>query len=312
VEEAPSQAVDHALRAQLTAAALAAGRAIGYESAGTVEFLLDADGRFYFLEVNTRIQVEHPVTEAITGIDLVREQIVVAEGHPLRLRQDDVRRSGHAIEARLYAEDPANSFLPTGGRLLDWHVPDDTGVRVDSGVEAGTEIMTAFDPMMAKLIAHAPTRREASQRLAAALERVVAPGVVTNRDFLVNVLRHPAFLAGDTTTDFIERHRPGLVRAPEDEDLRIAALAATLADQTLRRGAARALGTIPSGWRNNPSASQETRYRRGGREITVGYLRQRDGSYHCTLDGVDARARLLRATSRPSSSRSTAGGERFE
>ena len=297
VEEAPSQAVDDALRTQLTAAALAAGRAIGYESAGTVEFLLDADGRFYFLEVNTRIQVEHPATEAITGIDLVREQILVAEGHPLRLRQDDVRLSGHAIEARLYAEDPANSFLPTGGRLLDWYVPDDAGVRVDSGVEADTEIVTAFDPMMAKLIAHAPTRREASLRLAAALERVVAPGVVTNRDFLVNVLRHPAFLAGDTTTDFIERHRPGLVRAPEDEDLRAAALAAALADQALRRREARALGTIPSGWRNNPSALQETRYRQAGREITVGYLRQRDDSYHCTLDGVDARARLLRATS---------------
>jgi propionyl-CoA carboxylase alpha chain len=297
VEEAPSPAVDDALRAQLTAAALAAGRAIGYESAGTVEFLLDADGRFYFLEVNTRIQVEYPVTEAITGVDLVREQILVAEGHPLGLRQDDVRRSGHAIEARLYAEDPANNFLPTGGRLIDWHVPDDAGVRVDSGVEAGTEIVTAFDPMMAKLIALAPTRREASLKLAAALERVVAPGVVTNRDFLVNVLRHPAFLAGDTTTDFIERHQPGLVRAPVDEDLRTAALAAALADQTLRRRAARALGTIPSGWRNNPSAFQETRYRRGRREITVGYLRQRDESYRCILDGVEARARLLRATS---------------
>jgi propionyl-CoA carboxylase alpha chain len=295
VEEAPSPAVDDALRAQLTAAALAAGRAIGYESAGTVEFLLDADGRFYFLEVNTRIQVEHPATEAVTGVDLVREQILVAEGHPLGLRQDDVLLRGHAIEARLYAEDPANSFLPTGGRLLDWHVPDEAGVRVDSGVEAGTEIVTAFDPMMAKLIAHAPTRREASLRLSAALERVVAPGVVTNRDFLVNVLRHPAFLVGDTTTDFIERHRPGLVRAPVDEDLRAAALGAALADQTLRRHTTRALGTIPSGWRNNPSAFQETRYRRGGHEITVGYLRQRDGSYDCALDGIEAKARLLRA-----------------
>ena len=296
VEEAPSPAVDDALRAELTAAALAAGRAIGYESAGTVEFLLDADGRFYFLEVNTRIQVEHPATEAITGVDLVRAQILVAEGHPLGLRQDDVRLRGHAIEARLYAEDPANGFLPTGGRLLDWHVPGDVGVRVDSGVEADTEIVTAFDPMMAKLIAHAPTRREASWKLAAALERVVAPGVVTNRDFLVNALRHPAFLAGDPTTDFIERHQPGLDRVPGDEDLRVAALAAALADQTVRRHAARALGTIPTGWRNNPSAFQETRYRRGGREIAVGYLRQRDESYRCILDGVAARARLLRAT----------------
>ena len=123
VEEAPSPAVDAALRERLTEAALAAARAIGYESAGTVEFLLDADGRFYFLEVNTRIQVEHPVTEAVTGIDLVREQILVAEGHPLGFRQEDVRLRGHAIEARLYAEDPSNGFLPTGGRLLDWQAP---------------------------------------------------------------------------------------------------------------------------------------------------------------------------------------------
>jgi len=296
VEEAPSPAIDDALRARLTAAALAVARAIGYESAGTVEFLLDADGRFYFLEVNTRIQVEHPVTEAITGVDLVREQILVAEGHPLGFQQDDLRLSGHAIEARLYAEDPANSFLPTGGRLLDWHVPDEARVRVDSGVEAGIEIVTAFDPLMAKLVAHASSRHEASFRLAAALERVVAPGLVTNRDFLVNVLRHPAFLGGDTTTDFIERHRPGLVRVVVDEDLRAAALGAALADQTLRRHTVRALGTIPSGWRNNPSALQETRYRSGGREITVGYLGQRDGSYRCTLDGVEAKARLLRAT----------------
>src|SRR5262249_3833481 len=296
VEEAPSPAIDDALRARLTAAALAVARAIGYESAGTVEFLLDADGRFYFLEVNTRIQVEHPVTEAITGVDLVREQILVAEGHPLGFQQDDLRLRGHAIEARLYAEDPANSFLPTGGRLLDWHVPDEARVRVDSGVEAGIEIVTAFDPLMAKLVAHASSRHEASFRLAAALERVVAPGLVTNRDFLVNVLRHPAFLGGDTTTDFIERHRPGLVRVVVDEDLRAAALGAALADQTLRRHTIRALGTIPSGWRNNPSALQETRYRSGGREITVGYLGQRDGSYCCTLDGVEAKARLLRAT----------------
>ena len=295
VEEAPSPAVNDGLRARLTAAALAAGRAIGYESAGTVEFLLDADGRFYFLEVNTRIQVEHAVTEEITGIDLVREQILVAEGHPLSVRQEDVSLRGHAIEARLYAEDPANGFLPTGGRLLDWRPPVDVDVRVDSGVEPGTEIAVAFDPMIAKLIAHAPTRREAALRLAVALMRVVAPGVVTNRDFLVNVLRHPAFLAGDTTTDFIERHRPGPVRVPADDDLREAALAAALASQVTRRTEARVLRTIASGWRNNPSSFQETRYRAGGRELTVGYLRQRDASFRCRLDGVAASARLLRA-----------------
>jgi acetyl/propionyl-CoA carboxylase alpha subunit len=291
VEEAPSPAVDDALRARMTAAALTAARAIGYTSAGTVEFLLDADGRFYFLEVNTRIQVEHPVTEAVTGIDLVREQILVAQGAPLGFRQEDVALHGHAIEARLYAEDPSRGFLPTGGRLLAWRAPE--GVRVDSGVETGTEIAAAFDPMIAKLIAHAPARREAAARLASALERLVAPGVVTNRDFLVSVLRHPAFLDGDTTTDFIDRHRPAPSREPTPRELAAAALAAALAAQVQNRADATVLRTIPSGWRNNPSAPQQIHYGAGGRDVEITYLRQRDGGFACTLDGVAAPARLI-------------------
>jgi acetyl/propionyl-CoA carboxylase alpha subunit len=291
VEEAPSPAVDDALRARMTAAALTAARAIGYTSAGTVEFLLDADGRFYFLEVNTRIQVEHPVTEAVTGIDLVREQILVAQGAPLGFRQEDVALHGHAIEARLYAEDPSRGFLPTGGRLLAWRAPE--GVRVDSGVKTGTEIAAAFDPMIAKLIAHAPARREAAARLASALERLVAPGVVTNRDFLVSVLRHPAFLDGDTTTDFIDRHRPGPSREPTPRELAAAALAAALAAQVQNRADATVLRTIPSGWRNNPSAPQQIHYGAGGRDVEITYLRQRDGGFACTLDGVAAPARLI-------------------
>jgi len=296
VEEAPSPAVDAGLRARLTAAALAVARAIGYTSAGTVEFLLDAAGHFYFLEVNTRIQVEHPVTEAVTGVDLVREQLLVAQGHPLSFQQDDIGLRGHAIEARLYAEDPANGFLPTGGRLLAWQMPGDIDVRVDSGVEAGTAVAIEFDPMIAKLIAHAPTRREAALRLAVSLERLVTPGVVTNRDFLVNVLRHPAFLAGETTTDFIERHRPALGREPDGRELGEAALAAALSAQATRRADAPVLRTIPSGWRNNPSTPQEIRYRAGGREVAVRYLRQRDGSFACTLDGAAVRARVLVTT----------------
>ena len=294
VEESPSPALDAGLRGRITAAAIAAGRAIGYANAGTVEFLLDARGDFYFLEVNTRIQVEHPVTEAVTGIDIVREQILVAQGERLAFRQEDVRLRGHAIEARLYAEDPANGFLPTGGRVLDWRPPVDVDVRVDSGVESGTEIALAFDPMIAKVIAHAPTREEAALRLAGVLERLVVAGVVTNRDFLVNVLRAPAFLAGDTTTDFIERHRPARLREPDDGALREAALAAALAAQAARRAEATVLRTVPSGWRNNPSGLQETRYRCHGREVTVGYRRERDGAFTCVLDGTPARARLVK------------------
>jgi len=295
LEEAPSMAVDGGLRERMTAAALALARAIGYTSAGTVEFLLDSQGRFYFLEANTRIQVEHPVTEAITGIDLVREQLLVAQGEPLAIRQDDIAVRGHAIEARLYAEDPASGFLPTGGRVLDWRPASGVDVRVDSGVEPGTEIAVAFDPMIAKVIAHAPTRREAAARLAAALERLVVAGVVTNRDFLVNVLRHPAFVAGETTTDFVERHRPAPGRPLPDREIGEAALAAALAAQVIRRAEAPVLRTIPSGWRNNPSVFQAVRYRVGSREVTVEYLRQRGGGFACALDGVATRARLARA-----------------
>jgi propionyl-CoA carboxylase alpha chain len=293
VEEAPSPAVGLALRARMTQAALAIAAAIGYTSAGTVEFLVDDSGQFYFLEVNTRIQVEHPVTEAVTGIDLIREQLLVAQGERLSVRPDEVILRGHAIEARLYAEDPSSGFLPTGGRLLDWQTPRD--VRVDSGVEPGTEIALGFDPMIAKLIAHAPTRREAALRLAVALEQLVAPGVVTNRDFLVNVLRHPAFLAQDTRTDFIERHGPARRREPEDQARREVALAAALAAQIARRAEARVLTTLPSGWRNNASGFQEVHYRFGRREVTVGYRRQRDGTFDCLLDGVPARARIVAA-----------------
>jgi acyl-CoA carboxylase subunit alpha len=294
IEETPSPALDDALRARMTEAALMAGRAIGYASAGTVEFLVDATGEFYFLEVNTRIQVEHPVTEAVTGLDLVREQLLVAEGRPLDITQEDLVIRGHAIEARLYAEDPTSGFLPTGGRLLDWRPPSD-GVRVESAVEAGAEVTAAFDPMIAKLIAHAPTRGEAARRLATALERLVAPGVVTNRDFLVNVLRHPAFLAGETTTDFIERHRPALVRETADDEVKTAALAAALAAQTARRDEARVLTTIASGWRNNPSGLQDVRYAAGDREVVAGYRRQRDGSFACAVDGVSVTARVVAA-----------------
>ncbi|MDP2627453.1 MAG: biotin carboxylase N-terminal domain-containing protein, partial [Candidatus Rokubacteria bacterium] len=220
VEEAPSPALTPALREQICEAAVAAGRAMGYESAGTVEFILDARGRFFFLEVNTRLQVEHPVTEAITGLDLVREQLRIAQGERLERKQEEIGVQGHAIEVRLYAEDPAHDFLPAAGRLLAWEEPAGLGARFDSGVVAGSEVSVHFDPMLAKVIVHAATRTEAALRLATVLERLRLHGVTTNRDFLVGVLRHEAFLAGHTTTDFIERHRPPLRREPGEAELR--------------------------------------------------------------------------------------------
>ncbi len=292
IEEAPSPALSEEQRERLCRAAVAAGLALGYVSAGTVEFLLDAGGRFYFLEVNTRIQVEHPVTEAVTGLDLVREQLRVAQGECLGRDQKDVAIAGHAIEARLYAEDPANDFVPASGRVLAWEEPEGIAARFDSGVAAGSDVPIDFDALLAKVIAHAPTRAEAAARLARALERLRVHGLPTNRDFLVNVLRHEAFLAGDTTTDFIERHRPARRRAPTEDELALAALAAALFDQARRRSAAPVLATVPSGWRNNASAMQEGRYRHGDRELVVRYRLGRDGTFAYRVDERRGQARV--------------------
>ncbi|MCP4221711.1 MAG: carbamoyl-phosphate synthase L chain ATP-binding protein, partial [Actinomycetia bacterium] len=220
IEESPSPFIDENLRADMGAAALRLAAAIGYQSAGTVEFLVDDEQRdFHFLEVNTRLQVEHPVTEAVTGIDLVREQIRVAMGEPLGYTQDDLNLTGHAIEARLYAEDPSNDFLPATGTLEAFAPAPEPSVRWDTGVRAGSTIGIEFDPMIAKVIASGPTRPEAASALALALERLHIGGVVTNRDFLATVLRSLEFLAGETTTDFIERVKPAGKRQPGDDEL---------------------------------------------------------------------------------------------
>ncbi len=278
IEEAPSPAVDASLRAELGEAALKAARAIGYENAGTVEFLLD--GReFYFLEVNTRLQVEHPVTEMVTGLDLVREQLLVAQGAPLAFTQEDVTLTGHAVEARLYAEDPANDFLPVTGTVLTWEPAP--GARYDSGIESGSVIGVEFDPMLAKVVTHAPTRTEASLALALALERTAVQGTVTNRDFLVGVLRHEAFLAGDTTTDFIERIDPPRAKEVYVAQLEHCAVLAALTAAAWRR-AASPTGRFPAGWRNGFLPPESFRYRHGEHEIAVSYRARRDGTFEVT------------------------------
>jgi acetyl/propionyl-CoA carboxylase alpha subunit len=204
LEESPSPALDPGLRAAMSEAAVAFARAIGYRGAGTVEFML-ADGAFFFLELNGRIQVEHPVTEAVTGVDLVREQLRIAAGEELVLDQHKLRSNGHAVEVRLYAEDP-RTFLPQAGRLERLSLP--TGIRVDAGVQEGDEIGTAYDPMIAKLIAHGPTRDEALDRLADALAETEIAGVTTNVPFLRWLVAHPAVRAGETTTAFLTEHPP--------------------------------------------------------------------------------------------------------
>ena len=292
IEEAPSPALDDELRAAMGAAAVQAAAAIGYTSAGTVEFLLS--GRdFWFLEMNTRLQVEHPVTEAICGLDLVREQIRIAQGDPLSVTQAGLRIDGHAIEARLYAEDPGNDFLPASGTVLAWRPPDSPPARFDSGIETGSEVGIEFDPILAKVIAHAPTREEAAARLARVLERTQVQGLTTNRDFLVATLRHPAFLAGDTTTDFIDRVAPPRVRVPEMAEVRQAAIAAALAAQADRRAAATVLAGFPSGWRNSSMPPEETRFRpaHGDGEVVVRYRSRRDGAF--TVDAGDGDQRVV-------------------
>ena len=284
IEEAPSPAVDADLRARMGEAAVSAAKKIGYASAGTVEFLLDG-GEFWFLEVNTRLQVEHPVTEEITGLDLVREQLRIAEGETLGYGQEDLCIDGHAIEARLYAEDPSNDFLPTGGTVLAWEEAD--GGRFDTGIETGSEVSIEFDPMIAKVIVHAPTRREAAGRLARVLEKTRLQGVTNNRDFLVATLREPAFLAGDTTTDFIERVAPSRSRGLTQDELHDACIATALFAQARRRAAATVLADIPSGWRNSLMPPQITTFRQDAEEVVVAYRAGRNDTFAVTVGESD-------------------------
>jgi 3-methylcrotonyl-CoA carboxylase alpha subunit len=238
IEEAPAPGMSEALRARMGEAAVAAARAVNYEGAGTIEFIADgagglkADG-FWFMEMNTRLQVEHPVTEAVTGLDLVEWQFRVAAGEPLPLKQDQVRLEGHAVEARLYAEDPAHGFLPSTGKLIALQFPEQKGLRIDAGVEAGSEVSPFYDPMIAKLIAHGANRHEALDRLADALESTIALGPRNNLAFLAALARAGDFRQGEFDTGFIDRNLEALGAAPQPLDRAAVALAAEklVADQ---------------------------------------------------------------------------------
>jgi len=281
LEESPSPAVDDALRDQLCSAAVAAGKALGYEGAATVEFVVGADGEPAFLEVNTRLQVEHPVTEAITGIDLVRLQLLVAEGRPLPVTQDEVTRRGHAIEARLYAEDPARGYLPAAGPIVSFHPGASDEVRWDAGVRSGSVISPHYDPMLAKVIAWGETRDEAARSLERALRVTHLHGPATNRDLLCAVLANPDFLAGALTTSFLDDHfATEEVRSPRptsDVLVRAAVIAALTAEA--RRTVGR---TLPSGWRNNRGSDQIVSFEAGDR-IDLGYRQERDGSWSVSV-----------------------------
>jgi propionyl-CoA carboxylase alpha chain len=289
IEESPSPRVDDSMRAAMGDAALRLAKGLDYQSAGTVEFLVDDEsGEFFFLEVNTRLQVEHPVTEEVTGIDLVRAQLLIADGHRLEHAQDSITFEGAAIEARLYAENPAVDFLPATGQLDAYSPADEPVVRWDTGVEEGSVIGTDFDPMLAKVIAHGPTRAEAAGRLALALERLHLGGIVTNRDFLVATLRTPEFLAGDTTTDFIERVRPARSLDLNEADFSRVAQIGALWMQGANRADALVLGSAPTGWRNARMPFERVGLSAGEREIEVRYRARRDQSFELG-DGSTAR-----------------------
>jgi acetyl-CoA carboxylase biotin carboxylase subunit len=250
IEESPSPAVGPELRAEMGEVAVRAAQAVGYINAGTVEFLLDQQGNFYFLEVNARLQVEHPVTEQVTGIDLVRWQFRLAAGEPLRLKQQDVSWRGHAIECRVYAEDPDNSFFPSDGRIIGLREPGGPGVRVDSGVVAGLDVSLHYDPMLAKLITWGEDRTAALERLRRALREYLLLGLKTDLPLHRFVLSHPDFVAGQFDVGFLEREwKPGAWI--EDEISSLAGVVATLAtDERARRGwAIPAAGSDGSGWR---------------------------------------------------------------
>jgi len=278
IEEAPSPAVTPELRARMGEAAVRAAKAIGYVGAGTIEFLL-AEGDFVFMEMNTRLQVEHPVTELVTGLDLVDLQLRVAAGEPLPLTQSSVCLNGHAIEARLYAENPDAGFLPQTGTLLRWNAP--AGVRVDAGVDSGTEITSHYDPLLAKIIAHGATRDEARQKLVAALRDTTALGLTTNKAFLVGCLDHPEFFAGRATTDFIAAHFAPQADADPRSEL-LAAAALILAQQS----AARLPQPELAFWRSSGAATTHFTLGIGNRAVSLGLTFLGDNRFEASVGEV--------------------------
>ncbi|HEY6744261.1 MAG TPA: biotin carboxylase N-terminal domain-containing protein [Mycobacteriales bacterium] len=280
VEEAPA-ALSAALRPELHEAAVAAARSVGYVGAGTVEFLVAADGTAAFLEMNTRLQVEHPVTELVTGLDLVALQLSVAEGDPLPF-DTPPPVVGHAVEARLYAEDPAADWRPSTGVLTRFDVPG--AVRVDAGVRAGDEVGPHYDPLLAKVVAHGPTRAAATRTLAAALAGARVHGLTTNRDLLVRVLRSDGFAAGPDTA-FLSGQPDLLAPLAGPAEVRTAALVAALAGAARRRAEATVLGTLPAGWRNNPSQPATAAYLGPDGVVEVTY-RPADGVVSATPEEV--------------------------
>ena len=294
IEESPSPRISKEIRNKMGEAAVKLAKMIKYESAGTVEFLFDDKTKeFWFLEVNTRLQVEHPVTEEVTGIDLVSEQLKIARGESIKFTQEEVEWNGWSIEARLYAEDPDNDFLPAIGTLIAFEQDETADARWDTGVTSGTKVGTDFDPMLAKVISYASNRTDAAMKLAKALESAHIGGVKTNRDFLINCLKSNAYIDGDTTTDFIERVNPDRKLILTDDQLDHVLAIAALWIQQKNRDESQVSKFMPSGWTNGRLPNRKNIFEYEGNEYIVEYKQNRNGNFifssnkSATVNSVD-------------------------
>ena len=295
IEESPSPRISKEIRNKMGEAAVKLAKMIKYESAGTVEFLFDDKTKeFWFLEVNTRLQVEHPVTEEVTGIDLVSEQLKIARGESIKFTQEEVEWNGWSIEARLYAEDPDNNFLPATGTLIAFEQDETADARWDTGVTSGTKVGTDFDPMLAKVISYASNRTDAAMKLAKALESAHIGGVKTNRDFLINCLKSNAYIDGDTTTDFIERVNPDRKLILTDDQLDHVLAIAALWIQQKNRDESQVSKFMPSGWTNGRLPDRKNIFEYEGNEYIVEYKQNRNGNFifssnkSATVNSVDS------------------------
>jgi len=292
LEESPSPVLSDEDREVMGAAAVRAAEALNYDNAGTVEFIYAGPGSFFFLEVNTRLQVEHPVTEAITGHDLVQWQIEVAEGRRLPCSQSDIKGEGYALQCRLYAEDPGQDFLPDSGTIHHWHTPEIEGLRYDSTVESGSAVSIHYDPMIAKIIAHGPDRATAHRRMQAALNQLSCLGPKTNQSLLVQVLADPDFQAGEYDTHYLHRNLKSLLPEPMPEEELLAAALISAGRWYKRKQQPNLLSHIPSGWRNNRSHDQSDQYQVGDRQVSVSY--RSDGyQWHFTSGKYQNALRIL-------------------
>ncbi len=293
IEETPSPALNDALRQQMGAAAVAAAKAIHYDNAGTVEFILAPDNSFYFLEVNTRLQVEHPVTEMVTGLDLVQLQIEIAEGKPLSITQEALQQRGHAIECRIYAEDAANQFLPATGKIELWQIGKTPDIRYDTGVETASHIDIFYDPMIAKVIAHAPNRAAAIRKMQRALQELVLLGITSNKDFLIAILQNETFRTGNFDTHFLAKAFDYQILELREQQQHYLAIAATLWQWQNRQQTKNTLPHIPSGWRNNFYQAQQQSFQIAEQTINCAYQYEQQNRFSFSLAEQNYTTELL-------------------